>query len=104
MAKGIKTGGRTKGTPNIITAEIREKFTLLVDNNLNRLQDDIDTLEPRDRLKMIIELSKFVIPTLKATELTSSLENGFNPIVINLREELTREEIKLINKELEEKY
>ena len=104
MAKGIKTGGRTKGTPNKTTAEIREKYTLLLDNNLDRLQDDIDALEPKDRIKTLLQLSKFVIPSLRATEITSNDENGFNPIVINLREELTPEEIRLINKELEEKY
>lgn len=82
MATGIKTGGRTKGTPNRVTAEIREKFTLLIDNNLNRLQDDIDTLDPRDRLRIIIELSKFVLPTLKSTELTET-KDIFQPIIIN---------------------
>jgi hypothetical protein len=31
---------------------------------------------------MIIELSKFVVPTLKATELTTSEDNGFKPIEV----------------------
>jgi len=66
---GKKYGGREKGTPNKITSEIREKFTLLVVNNIERLQDDINTLEPKDRIKMIIELSKFVLPSLKAMEI-----------------------------------
>ncbi len=66
--KGIKTGGRTKGTPNKITAEIREKFATLVNDNIGKLQDDIDTLKPLERIKIMIELSKFVIPTLKETE------------------------------------
>lgn len=79
---GKKYGGREAGTPNKITAEIREKFTLLVDNNLNRLQDDIDKLEPRDRLKMIIELSKFVLPTLKSTEIIAEQIPDFTPIEI----------------------
>ena len=83
---GKKYGGRKKGTPNIVTSEIREKFTLLVDNNLDRLQEDIDALQPRERLKMIIELSKFVIPTLKATELSAYDKNGFNPIQISLKD------------------
>ena len=67
---GKKYGGREKGTPNKITIEIREKFTLLVDNNIDRLQEDIDKLAPKDRIKILIELSKFVLPTLKATEIT----------------------------------
>ena len=84
MAKGIKTGGRTAGAVNKTTAEIRERFQNLVSDNLEQLNDDLKSLEPIQRLKIIIELSKFVVPTLKATELTATAENGFSPIVINL--------------------
>ncbi|MDF1517881.1 MAG: hypothetical protein RQ864_05585 [Lutibacter sp.] len=72
MAKGIKTGGRTKGAVNKTTAEIRERFNLLLDNNFNKLQSDIDQLEPKERVKTILELAKFVLPTLKAMELTAT--------------------------------
>ena len=80
---GRKFGGRAKGTPNKITSEIREKFTLLVDNNIDRLQEDINQLEPRDRIRLLIELSKFVLPTLKATEIGNNDGKGFIPVVIN---------------------
>ncbi|MDT8413554.1 MAG: hypothetical protein RQ875_13900 [Vicingaceae bacterium] len=70
MAQGIKTGGRTKGTPNKITTEIRERYSQLVNDNLEQLQTDLDSLEPKDRIRCIIELSKFVLPTLKAIEQT----------------------------------
>ena len=84
MAKGIKTGGRTAGAVNKTTTEIREHFQNLVSNNLEQLNEDIKSLEPLQRLKMIIELSKFVVPTLKATELTTGSENGINPIVVKI--------------------
>jgi hypothetical protein len=84
MAKGIKTGGRTAGSVNKTTAEIREHFQNLVSDNLEQLNNDLKIIEPLQRLKMIIELSKFVVPTLKATELTTDIENEFRPIVINL--------------------
>jgi hypothetical protein len=84
MAKGIKTGGRTKGTPNKTTSEIREHYQKLIDANLHLLDSDIKSLEPLQRLKIIIELSKFVVPTLKATDLSLSdnQEEKFNQIVI----------------------
>jgi hypothetical protein len=105
MATGIKTGGRTAGTLNKTTAEIREHYQNLVSNNLEQLDSDLKSLEPLQRLKMIIELSKFVVPTLKATELTTTgTENGFNPIVINLGTGISPEEIKRIDAELEAKY
>ena len=102
---GQKFGGRTAGAVNKTTAEIREHYQNLVSNNLEQLDNDLKSLEPLQRLKMIIELSKFVVPTLKATELTTTgTENGFNPIVINLGSGLSPDEIKRIDAELEAKY
>src|SRR5210317_1326905 len=83
MAKGIKTGGRTIGTPNRTTAEIREHFQNLIAENLEQLNKDLKELEPLQRLKMIIELSKFVVPTLKATDLSlSDNEEKFKEVII----------------------
>lgn len=84
MATGIKTGGRAKGTPNRNTTEIREQFQSLINDNLEQMNKDLKALEPKDRIKAIIDLLKFVLPTLKATELSTSTENGFAPIIINL--------------------
>ena len=81
---GQKFGGRTKGTPNRNTDEIRQNFQLLIENNLTTLENDIKELEPKDRIKAILDLSKFVLPTLKAMELSSNDDDGFNRITINL--------------------
>lgn len=83
MATGEKTGGRQKGTPNKLNAEIRERFKQLVDNNLEGLQSDLESLKPSDRVKFIIELAKFVVPTLKAVDITSE-EKPIRPIIIDL--------------------
>jgi hypothetical protein len=69
MATGQKTGGRTKGTPNKTTAEIRERYQILITSNLDLLDDDLKSLEPMQRIKAVIDLSKFVLPTLKAIDL-----------------------------------
>jgi hypothetical protein len=84
MAKGMKTGGRAKGAQNKDTAEIRQNFQLLIENNLATLENDLKELEPKDRIKAILDLSRFVLPTLKATELSTSTDSKFNPILINL--------------------
>jgi hypothetical protein len=70
MNKKEKTGGRTKGTPNKTTAQIRNEFQILISNNIEVLQNDIEALDPLQRIKTLIELSKFVLPTLKAVEVT----------------------------------
>ena len=85
--KGVRNAnGRPKGAVNLITAEIREHFQNLVSDNLEQLDSDLKSLEPLQRLKIIIELSKFVVPTLKATELITGDENGFNAITISFIE------------------
>ena len=104
MATGIKTGGRTKGAVNKTTTEIREHFQKLVSDNLEQLDSDLKSLEPLQRLKMVVELSKFIVPTLKATELTAGAENGFKPLVINLGTGMRPEEIREISEALEKKY
>ena len=81
---GQKFGGRTKGTPNRSTTEIRQNFQLLIENNLETLESDLKELEPKDRIKAILELSKFVLPILRATELSTTIDNKFQPIMINL--------------------
>ena len=81
---GQKFGGRTKGTPNRNTNEIRQNFQLLIENNLVKLESDLKALEPKDRIKAILELSKFVLPILRATELSTPTDNKFQPIMINL--------------------
>jgi hypothetical protein len=82
---GQKHGGRTKGTPNKTTAQIRESFQVFIENNIDKLQNDFEQLEPKDRIKTIIELTKFVLPTFRAMELQTTIEDktkNINPIQI----------------------
>ncbi|MBX2960630.1 MAG: hypothetical protein KF732_11830 [Flavobacteriales bacterium] len=79
--KGNK--GKPKGAINNTTKELREKFTLLLENNFDKLQTDIDMLEPKDRVKTLLEISKFVIPTLKATDLSLNMDNEVNIKIID---------------------
>ena len=68
--KGHKQAtGRPIGSKNSNTSKVRESFKNLVEDNLDTIKSDLQALEPKDRLKMYLELAKFVIPTLKAQEL-----------------------------------
>ena len=101
MATGIKTGGRQAGTPNRTTTEIREHFQNLIAENLEQLNKDLKELEPLQRLKMIIELSKFVLPTLKAIESNNQNDNNTEPLKVVL---LTPEERQSFQDDLNSEY
>ena len=63
-----KKGGRTKGSSNKATSKVRESFTSLLEDNLDQLKDDFKELDPKDRIKLFLDLSKYVIPQLKQTD------------------------------------
>jgi len=77
--------GRPKGVQNKDTAEIRTSFQLLIENNIEQLESDLKELKPFERIKMILELSKFVVPHLKSMELINpNEEDKFKRVIINL--------------------
>jgi hypothetical protein len=86
MEAKVKTGGRKKGTPNKDTKQIRDNFQMLVEGNLEQLDQDIKSMTAKDRVKTILELSKFILPTLKAVESSSTMEAEIRPIIIHLGE------------------
>ena len=82
--KNINREGRKRGTSNA-TKEIRAKYLELIENNFEQLEKDLKTLRASERVKAIIDLSKFVLPTLKATEMSLSNETKFQAIEIELK-------------------
>jgi hypothetical protein len=80
---GKKFGGRKPGVKNKELTDVRAKFQLLIDNNIDTLQSDLDCLKPLDRIKAIIELSKFCLPTLKAIDFTDNNDKErVSPVII----------------------
>jgi hypothetical protein len=69
-------GGRPKGTPNRITAELREWISQFIDQNKEQIQADWITLEPKDRIVLFEKLLKYALPTLQA----SSIDLGFEKL------------------------
>jgi hypothetical protein len=71
-----KTGnpnGRPKGIPNKATTEIKEAFKQLIENNLDNLTawlEQVADKDPEKAIKIIADLSEYVIPKLARSELT----------------------------------
>ena len=69
---GKKFGGRTKGTPNKTSVEMREAFNELISSKLPELSkwlDEVAVNNPEKALDIIIKFSDFIIPKLQRTEL-----------------------------------
>lgn len=57
-----KQGGRKAGTPNKATATIKERIAALVDEQFENLNDDLELLEPKDRVTAYLKLLEYVLP------------------------------------------
>jgi hypothetical protein len=55
--KGNNLGGRTPGSKNKTTSEIREQFKLLLEANLDSIQADLDQLD-RDQPVITIDFTE----------------------------------------------
>jgi hypothetical protein len=83
MAKGIKTGGRTKGTTNKLTSSIRETLAeVLNDYTIESLTNDLAELTPFERIKVTTGLYRLTLPPMKQKDSEESPE--IQPIIINL--------------------
>jgi hypothetical protein len=60
--------GRPKGSVNKTSNEIRDTFQNLLNNNLEKIQDDLNELEPKDRIQMLLSLANYILPKLRSTE------------------------------------
>ena len=59
---GNKYGGREKGTPNRITKELREILKNELYEEIEALQEHLDSLNPKDRIELVIKLMPYVLP------------------------------------------
>lgn len=83
--------GRPKGSKNRTNEKIRKTFLNFIEKNSIDLQDDFDMLEPKERFKVLLEMTRFVLPTLKSVEYGNVLdemsEEDFAELIYRLRNE-----------------
>ena len=65
MAYGIKTGGRTKGTPNKISSEVKGKLQVLIDKTVDELSTANLTIS--HKLKLLELALNYTLPKLAHT-------------------------------------
>jgi hypothetical protein len=75
--------GRKVGSKNKSSELLRQSILTLVSNNMESLQSDLDVITPHERIRALIDLTKYVLPTLKTTEIKENIDSTFTPIVIS---------------------
>lgn len=90
-AKGsAKTGGRQKGSPNKVTAAIKDCFRKMLEDytNSNTFMEDFASLEPKDRLLLVEKLASYVVPKMQsvAVEDVNKERNSTVAMLIQLRD------------------
>ena len=65
--KRVKSGGRVKGTPNILTHELRETLKYFISNEIENLsrEDVISKLTINERLIFLTKVLPYVLPKIE---------------------------------------
>ena len=65
--KRIKSGGRTKGTPNKLNQELRETLKSLIDAEIESVTPHLESLPLKDRLDFITKVLPYLVPKLESS-------------------------------------
>jgi hypothetical protein len=69
---GNKYGGRPKGTPNRITKELRSLLKDVMYDEIGALQERLDTLNPKERVELLIKLMPYALPKVTSVSHTTN--------------------------------
>ena len=79
--KGIKTGGRVKGSVNVTTKELRSQIETILQGYFDKL--DFDQLRDQDKILLVSKLLPFVLPKLQSVEVKDQPKHeNFNVIYL----------------------
>ena len=67
--------GRPKGASNKSTEIVKKNVAILLENNIQLVQQDLDEMQPRDRVNALLQFMKFVVPTQKAVEVDNRISD-----------------------------
>ena len=66
--------GRPTGSKNKVNGQIRDRIQSLFDSNFETIQDDLESLEPKDRLKFLTDLLPYLLPKLQSTTYSQKID------------------------------
>ena len=77
--KGLKTGGRQKGTPNILSSTAKDILGSIIDNEIANLPELIESLEPKDRAQLLVKLLPY-----RYAKVEPEVFSSVDPIIIQI--------------------
>ena len=75
-----KTGGRKKGTPNRISGTVKEWIASIIDTNRNKFEEDLELLEPGERVRVISNLLQYVTPKMQSVSPSEMLDAEYRKL------------------------
>ena len=79
---GVKgRSGRTAGTPNKVTRDVREAIAVFAQDNVEQMSEWLNAIEdPAKRLELYLRALEYHVPKLARTEVTG---NDGGPVDVN---------------------
>lgn len=66
--------GKPKGAKNKSTSLMRDRIQALFEDNFDKIQEDLESLEAKDRLKFLTDLMPYLMPKLQSTTYSQKLD------------------------------
>ena len=66
--------GRKKGSKDKVTAAAKEVLSQAIDGYLPNLANDLEQLQPSQRVQAVTNLLRYILPTLKRSEVSQTME------------------------------
>ena len=81
--KSGNPGGRPTGAKDKTTKEIREKISDILAEHFTpeKVAENLNAMEPKERLLFLTKLLEYAIPKLKQTDLSTDLKNDVITVI-----------------------
>ena len=106
MFKKGKSGnakGRPKGARDKTNSDIKQAFQSIVEGNLSNIEKwlkEVATDNPAKGLEMVLRMSEFIIPKMKATDITLDDINTRPPMQIMVQTEEGKKNLERLGRKL----
>ena len=92
MFKGVRNdNGRPVGSKNKSTVLIKNTIASILDDNVELFKEKLLQLNDKDFVRAYMDLTKYVIPTMKAVEVNDVTEDNVPAWIDNYNEEQLKE-------------